>query len=160
MSVITGHFTAKYNGVDLLETESGWELREVHLVEDVLTDNGGDVPVNGVMRGTRVDVRGVYVDYNAIKAALYAVNPQGRGIQNVGALISDLAHALVLTPTPGTSAATDIGAGKSYSFYVAVILNDISTLLSTRHRKGPITFRCYPDLTKSGQIYDIINTPA
>ena len=155
---MTGHFYAALDGYPLGETEQGWELNEVHLVEDIVTDSGGDAPVDGVMRGTRVEARCTYVEYDKIVDALYYANPSGQGYQNVGALMSDLAGELVLTPVAGTPAATDLGAGKSLKFYRAIVLNDINTLLSTRHRKGPMSFRCYPDYTNSGVIYAVVDT--
>lgn len=159
MSFITGHFTAKYNGSDLGESEQGWEIVEGHLVEDIITDSGGDAPVDGVQRGTRVEIRATYVEYDSIKAALYRANPRGATFTNVGKLYTNLAARLILTPVAGTTAETELGVGKSIVFTKAIVVSDINTLLATRHRKGPITFRCYPDSSNSNKVYDIIDTP-
>jgi len=154
---ITGHFTATYGGVDLGQTEQGWEMVEAHLTEDIVTDSGGDAPVDGVQRGTRCEVRGTYVEYDKVADALYAADPSGASRQNVGQLMTNLAYVLVLTPVPGTTAAADLGTGNSLIFHRAIVVSDITTLLSTKHRKGPITFRCYPSVMSSGLIYSIGN---
>src|ERR1035437_8092668 len=142
MSFITGHFTAMYAGTDIGESEQGWEIAESHLSEDILTDSGGDSPVDGVMRGTRHEVRGTGVEYDLVKAALYKANPRGATYDNVGKLMTSLAARLVMTPIAGTAAATELGAGKSIVFRKAIVLSDIVTLLANKNRKGPITFRC------------------
>lgn len=152
---ITGHFTAKYGGIDIGNTEQGWEIAEVQLFDDILTDTGGNAPVDGVQRGTRIEVRGTYVDYDAVKAALYAANPRGKAFDNVGALATNLAGILVLTPTAGTAAALDLGAGNSLIFHRAIVASDVTTLLATKHRKGPISFRCFPSVALSGEVYAI-----
>jgi hypothetical protein len=152
---ITGHFTATLDGVSLGETEQGWEMVEAHLTEDIVTDSGGDAPVDGVQRGTRCEVRGTYVEYDKVVDALYYANDSGSSRGNVGKLLTNLAGILVLTPVPGTTAAADLGEGNSLIFHRAIVVSDITTLLSTRHRKGPITFRCYPSVMASGLIYSI-----
>jgi hypothetical protein len=158
MPFITGHFTAMYNGSNIGESEQGWEIAEAHLSEDILTDSGGDSPVDGVMRGTRHEVRGTMVEYDLVKAALYAANPRGTTFNNVGLLMTSLAKRLVMTPIVGTSAALELGASSSIVFRKAIILSDIVTLLANKNRKGPITFRCYPDPV-DGVVYEIITTP-
>ena len=139
---VTGHATLVYNNgavvADVGETESGWELLENHLVEDINTDSGGDAPVDGVQRGTRIELRGTYVEYDKIKAALYAANPRGQSFLNVGRLYSSLAGRIILTPTPGTTAETDLGVGNSILIAKAVIMTDITTLIATKLRKDPI----------------------
>ena len=164
MAFITGHLSASFNDGattgSIGTTEQGWELRENHLVEDIITDEGGDAPVDGVQRGTRVELHATYVEYDLMKRALYQANPRGTTFTNVGKLYTALAGRLILTPTVGTPAATDLGAGNSLVFYKAVVQTDISTLLATKLRKGPLTFRCYPDSGNSNKVYDIVATPA
>ena len=160
---VTGHAVVSYNNgaafASLGESESGWEILENHLVEDINTDSGGDAPVDGVMRGTRIEARATYVEYDLIKAAIYAANPRGQHFTNVGKLYSSLAGRLVITPVPGTTAETDIGVGNSIVVYKAVVMSDVTTLIATKLRKGPITVRCYPDPVHSNRVYDIIATP-
>jgi hypothetical protein len=89
------------------------------------------------------------VDYDLIKAALYKANTQGLPKANVGKVLVGLASALVLTPAAGVTAV------ETFTFHKAIVESDIETLLASKLRQGPCTFRCYPDPANSNKAYTV-----
>jgi hypothetical protein len=163
MSYIAGHYTGTYkapagSALTIGTTREGFRLRETHHSQQILTDDGGEAPVDGVQQGTEVLLSLDYVEYDSIRAVLYAANVRGQPKANVGKLLSALAGQLVLTPAAGTPAETLDVSGNSWVFYKAIIDSDIETLLASKLRQGPCTFRCYPD-PATGKAYEIVTTP-
>lgn len=159
MSFITGHYTAAYFGNSIGTTREGFRIRENHHHQPVLTDEGGEAPVDGVQQGTETTITLDWVDYNLIKSALYVSNPQGQPMANVGKTLTGIAHQLVLTAAAGTPAAAQDGVGNSWVFYKAIITDETELLLATKLRQGPATFRVFPDPENSNKTYAIITAP-
>lgn len=149
MSHIAGHYDATWDGDDIGSTRDGFRLRETMHAEMILDDEYGDAPVDGVNRGCEVLITLDYIDYDLVKDAIYAhVGTEGDVLSNVGKLLTGLAKTLVLTAKTGTPAASGIA---TLTADKAIIVSDVETLLASRLRQGPITFRCFPN--SSGEAY-------
>jgi hypothetical protein len=152
MSFIAGPYTAQYNGGDNIgRTENGFRIRVTVHEEPIRTDDGGDSIIDGVNRGADTIVELDYVEYEKIKAAMFASGPvaEGAPLTNVGKLCTSLAKALVLTPVAGTTATG------TYTFHKALVRGDINILLASRLKKGPLSFLCYPDPANSNKAYTV-----
>jgi hypothetical protein len=174
MAYVSGHFNSFYSTVSgsagasyvaMGSTESGFELIESYHEEAVVDDAFGMAQPDAIQQGKDCIVRLTYVEYDKIFncGALYQQIAQGQINPNVGIPLSTLAGELALMPVTGTPAATQLGAGNAYVFYKAIIVSDISTLLSSKYRRGPITFRCFPDPTtgsSQGYAYKIVTAPS
>ena len=163
MSFITGTYdVATWDNAPIGQTEAGFRVRKVQHKEDILTDSGGDAPVDGVIRGAEYEVTCDFVEYDALQTSglLDAATLAGDAIARVGMLLVGQAHELILTAKAGTSAATLDGVGRSWVFYKAIIVSDIDVLMANKLRKGPITIKAYPDPDHSNKAYEIITTPA
>jgi hypothetical protein len=143
MSFIAGHYTATWNGTSIGTTENGFRLTAVHHHEPVITDEFGDAPVDGIQRGTEYRLTLEFMEYDLVKAALFAQGAIGTMKSNVGKTLKSLAQQLVLTVTAGTPAA---GAGNISTLTApkAIVVSDFDLLLSSRLRKGPVTFHLFP----------------
>lgn len=147
---VAGAYNATWNGTPIGGTENGFNKREIFFHEPVNSDAFGRMEVDGVQEGSDVLITLDSIEYNAIEAAIYAqTGTAGAGNANVGKLLSSLAKQLVLTPVGGT---TVTGSGHTWTFPLAIIVDDVQTLLSRRLRKGPLTFRCFPNYS-SGTLY-------
>lgn len=144
--LVAGHFVAQYGGVDIGSTREGYELQESPHHQPVIDDAGGESEVSGVQQGIDYLLTGVYIEYEKMKTALYRQVPRGKLYDNVGLFLPDLADVLALTPIIGTSAYNDAVAngGINIIFPVAIVVNNINTLLKSKLREAPITFRIYP----------------
>lgn len=147
--LIAGAFTATWNGTNIGATREGFRIREIFHTQQVICDAYGEVPINGVQQGVEVSVSLDSIEYDLIKPAIIAAyGTQGAGKAKVGFVMSGLAKVLVLTPVAGTPAATSVSgwtAEATYTFHKAIIEGDVETILSSKLRQGPVTFRCYPD---------------
>jgi hypothetical protein len=147
---VAGAYTATWNSTSIGGTENGFEKRETFLHEPIHADSFGRAHVDGVQEGSDVLITLESIEYDLVQAAVYAqTGSAGAGNANVGKLLSSLAKQLVLTPVTGTTATT---AGKTWTFPLAIIVDDVNMLLSRRLRKGPLTFRCFPNYS-SGTAY-------
>lgn len=154
MSFIAGHYAATWNGTSIGTTREGFHLKETLHDEHILTDDGGDAPVDGVQRGTECMITLDYVEYDSIKPALYAqTGTPGDVMTNVGKLLTTLAKSLVLTAKAGTSAATVVGAIATLTATKAIVVSDIDTLMASKLRQGPITLRLLPDSASANKAY-------
>jgi hypothetical protein len=155
---IAGPYTATYApagstsggsvGTDIGRTREGFTESIEYHHQPIQTDAGGESQVDGVQLGVDHLVRLDYVDYDLVKAAIHAVEPEGKVYDNVGKLLTSLAGPLVLTPVAGTTAAA---SGGTHTFHKAIIEN-AEILFSSRLRQGPLTFRCFPDPTVSNKV--------
>lgn len=162
MAFIAGAFTATYapaagSAVSIGATREGFRVRENIHVQHIVSDVAGDAPVDGIMQGVEVTVSLDYIDYALIKAAIYAASTQGQPLSKVGYLEAatasqtGLGGALVLTPVSNTPADLADTPNGTWTFHAAIVESDVETLLSSKLRQGPITFRCYPN--SSGVTY-------
>jgi len=153
MARIAGAFSATWNGADIGLTERGFNIENIIHEEAVHADSAGDVPIDAVEQGVEVIVTLDSIDYTSIENAIKAVsNSLGGGFVNVGLLRSTLAKSLVLTPitalagaTAATSAASE--ATKVFTFPLAIVADNFNILLSSKLRKGPLRFKCYPNIS-------------
>ncbi len=152
MTYITGHYDATYDGSSIGRTKDGFRIIETPHFSGITTDDFGDVEADVVLRGMTVEVELDYVEYSTIKAALYAVEAQGFSSANVGKLGSSVAKTLILTAATGTTAKTYDGA-KIYTFTLAVVLTDFTTLLKNNLREGPVRFRILPAANSTSASY-------
>jgi hypothetical protein len=165
MPFISGAMTAKFKPVGgsltligSCDTDGGFEITETFHTEDIKTDDSGDTIVDQIDRGSDCTVRFTFAEYDLVKAVIYAGRTQGTPKAKVGKLVSALSGELVLTPAAGSPAETEAGVGNSWVFTTARTIGDLGTLLSSRHRKGPLTLRALPDLS-TGKHYSVITTP-
>ena len=159
MAKIAGAYTATYTPAggsagSAFTSETGFHLIETMHHQNVADDAYGDVPVDGIQQGCTVMVRFEYIDYDLVLPAIYAQNTQGSSNANVGKTLSGLAGLLLLTAVTGTPAHAT-GLGITYTFYKAIVVGDLDTLLSSKLRKGPLTFQCFPDPGHSNLPYAV-----
>jgi hypothetical protein len=172
MAYISGHTNAFWSAtsgsaspsfVSLGSTESGWELIETQHDEPVVDDAFGMAQPDGIQQGKDHMLRLTYIEFDLSSASFYAQAAQGVVNTNVGIPMTALCGELCLMPVIGTPAATLLGTGKCYQFYKAICVSDIPTLLSSKLRKAPLNFRCYPDPTSggtNGKVYAIVTAPS
>lgn len=154
MSFTAGHYTATWNSASIGETENGFRLQAINHHEPIVTDDFGDVPVDGVVRGTEYRLMLDWVDYEAIDAVLFAqADTAGACKSNVGKLLSGLAKELILTAVSGTPAAD--GSIYTLTATLAIVVTDFEVLLASRLRKGPCTFQLLPDPNSSNKAFTI-----
>ena len=130
MAFIAGPYTATYapgtggSGVgspaSIGKTREGFTERLDFHHQPIMTDDGGEAQVDGVQLGRDTLVTLDYVEYDLIKAAIHAAEPEGKVYDNVGKLLTSLAGPLVLTPVAGTTAAT---SGGTHTFHKAIVEN-------------------------------------
>lgn len=150
VQTISGGYTAMYNGSNIGRTVNGFKIVANNHSEPVKTDDYGDVPADYVMRGTEYMVQLEYAEYALILAALNtAAATEGVASINVGLLASGIGKALVLTAIAGTPAAAL--ATPTYTFPIAIILDDVDWMLANHRREGPVHFKCVPN--SLGQLY-------
>lgn len=152
MTFVAGAYTATWNAASIGATENGFTVENENHIQPITIDEFGDSIVDGVNQGTSVTVRLDFVEYTLIKVAMTASHVIGAPKTNVGKTMVSLAQPLVLTPVAGTPAATD---GGTWTFHKCVVEGNVDVLLSSKHRKGPITFRCYPDSGNSNKTYTV-----
>lgn len=145
MSHISGAYSATLGGTSIGSTEEGFRLIGRQHWEPILSDDFGEAPVDGVQRGVTYTIQFMAQEYSLIKAA-YArqLSALGESKTHVGKLLSGLAQTLVMTAVAGTPAA---GAGliATLTATKAICVSDIELLLSSKLRKGPVTFHLFPD---------------
>lgn len=145
MAVISGPYSATLGGTSIGMTEDGYRLQATFHHEDVISDDYGDGPIDGVQRGVTYRLQLISIEYSLIKAAYErVVGALGESHTNVGKLHTALAQSLVLTAAAGTPAA---GSGflATLTATKALLVTDIEILLASKTRKGPCTFKLYPD---------------
>jgi len=157
-SIIAGHYTATWNGVDIGTTTDGFRLQETHHHENIMVDDFGDVPIDGINRGTESRITLEFVEYarviDAINAQIGAITDQGTTNTQVGQTLVSLAQQLVLTAVVGTPADSFVKSIKTLTAVKAIIVTDFEIVMAARHRKGPLTFQLFPDPT-SGKSYTL-----
>ena len=174
MSYVAGHHTAFFSLTSgsssptyfyIGSTRDGYRHRERIHSQPVIDDSGGEAEVDAIQQGVDVSVEFDWIEYDLFKPVLYSAST-GTQTQlglikaNVGKRLTDLAGILVLTPKPGTPAATEIGAGMSRIYYKAIIAENVDVLLASKLRQGPAMFKCYPDVTNSNEVWAIAATPS
>lgn len=152
MTFIAGAYTATYNSTTIGATEEGFEILESPHEQEIKTDEFGETVVDKVNLGNTTRIRLTFVEYDSIKTALYAAHTQGDPKAKTGRLVSASAAALVLTPVAGTTAAAE---SSTWTFHKVVVDGDFSVLLSSRHRKGPVTFLAMPDSSNANKTYTV-----
>ncbi len=129
-------------------TRDGFRLKPILHEQEVHDDAFGDGVADTIQQGVDYQLEGIAIEYAKLSSsnAMWSqIGVEGLNNQNVGHRGSDLYGSLCLTPVAGTPAATQIGAGNSYLFYLCAIINDPEVLLSAKLREVPVTFRCLPD---------------
>lgn len=172
MSFIAGHYAATWRAVSIGTTRDGFRLQETFHAEMIVTDDYGDVPVDGIQRGIESRLVLDWVDYDlmvedtARAGALYA---QTDGLatldlvanRRVGHTLVSLAEELVLTATPATPAATNVVGGiLTLTAPKAIVVSDIETILAARLRQGPCTFQLFPDPATPFETYSVTHAGA
>lgn len=153
MAYISGHYACTYNGTSIGGTREGFRMIQTNHHQPVISDAAGEMQVDGVQQGADIIVELDYIEYDLILPALIAqVGAQGTCQANVGKLLSGLAKPLVLTAAAGTPAATLDGI-KVYTFYLAIVVDDVEVLLASKLRQGRVRFRCFPDPAHSNNTY-------
>ncbi len=153
MSIISGPYTATFNGTSIGMTEDGFRIGVQLHHEDVRSDDFGDGPVDAIQRGVTYQVQCVSIEYDLIKAAIAKqVNALGESKTNVGKRLTDLAAPLVLTAVTGTPA-DSAGNIRTLTATKAILVTDVEILLAARCRKGPVTFRLLPDPAVSNKAF-------
>lgn len=157
MAYIAGAYTGAYTpsgggSAVTLTTEDGFEVLEQFHGEDIRTDNTGDAVVDRVNRAATTRLRFTGVEADKMQSIIYDTYDRGNPLGKVGTLVSSECGSLVLTPKAGTAAATADG---TWTFHKIVVDGDISLLLSSRHRKIPVTFLCLADAANSNKTYTV-----
>lgn len=159
---IAGHYTATWNAVDIGSTETGFNIDETIHVQQIQSDDMGDVPIDGIGQGVEVQVSFDYIQYDVIVAAMYAAQGatvagtvatfQGLTNSKVGYTMAGLSKPLILTPVTGTPAQILDGM-RVWTFPRAIIISNLRTLMASKLRRGPLTFHCYPDISTASVPY-------
>lgn len=139
---IKGHYTATYDGANIGTTKEGFVIRQRSHTEPIPVDESGDVPVDGINRGTEyaIEMRN-FVEFGKVKAVLARGTNNtvlGAGMKAVGSLQSELTKVLVLTPDDTTN-------NRTYTAPAAIVEGDVDIPLRMGLKQGSMTFICYPD---------------
>lgn len=166
MSWISGAFSATYNAKALGSVEDGFEQITTPIYEEIRPDHYRGV-VNGIFQGIDMMIRAVFIEINfpGVRDLIWPWDGDNDGtlleaadlgnVARVGMLLSALAKPLVLTPCPGTTAATlgnmttsGGGALASITYPRAIIAAEASSIKRalTLH-KIPVTILILPDET-------------
>lgn len=133
--------------------------------QHIRSDRGGQARVNGIEMGQDITLSCIGIEYDLLKAAAKSLTPSAaayaslKAYANVGKLTSSKAGPLYAVPVAGTPAETELGAGKCYVFYLAILANNLDDLLSSRLRVVNLTFECYPDAANDDKYWEEITTP-
>ena len=160
-------------------SRDGWTRREVIHKQVVKDDLYGEAEPDSINQGVDYELEGVSIEWDKlISSGIYnspLINAtigspaQQYGFVNadVGYRNRDLAGSLVLTPKPFTPAALLIGAGNSYVFFSALIMNNLDVLYSSKLFEVPVTFKLYPcgplsyyTGTYGTSVFGVIATPS
>lgn len=163
-----GHFLASFSAVRFSSTPSwvtigstteGFTIETTLHEEEIHDDRFGQATADTVQEGADYRVTGIMLNIGVAESSgmLYSQIGQGKTNDNCGLLGSALYGALALTPVAGTPAATLLGAGNSYVFYLAAVGNSYQYLLGNKHRTIPVSFRCLPDQNNSNKAYAILS---
>jgi len=145
-----GPYSATYKGTSIGTTKEGFSINVTYHQRDIQVDEYGDSIVDMLQAGMDVTVTLDFVEYGRIVAPFTEQQSdaaEGDILTEVGKLLSTKAESLILTPTVRSN------NNDTYTFAVAIVVDDISILLSSGLREGPITFRILPETTSTGQHY-------
>lgn len=158
----SGHFSATFNGASVGSTRNGFNLRPTYHSQQIIDDALGEASANAVMTGVDLILELDFVNYTDIYTAIHTMEGnEGDGASNVGLLVAKnpggagLAKQLVLTAVSGTPSANDSGHGATYTFYQAVVQDDLNILLASRLREGTCHFKIYPSTDNANKLYAV-----
>lgn len=150
MAFYSGSYRAVFNDLDLGQVEDGFTLTYRRSVENILTDAGGDAPVDAVHRGVTATLSFILSEWNneGMEAVSWPFRDSSGNIVTygetgrIGILDNVMAKILVLTACDANNDPATI------TFPKAVISPDfdVTILFANRHRKIPIQMTLYPAL--------------
>lgn len=158
MSFYAGHYTATYGTTptSIGSTESGFSIDSIQHFQPVIGDEGGDVPLDLITRGCQYVLRGLSIDYDLIRAVLYALQgatsaafltAEGNSFTNLGSPAANpvsgtaLASSLILTAVNANIKPAILTAP------LAIVAGDLTTNYSSSLRVVPVTFYLLPNRT-------------
>jgi hypothetical protein len=149
MAFIAGAYSAYWGSSETNNTrlgmiEDGFSLSYSKQGELILTDTGGDTPMNGVYKGVDMTVSFTLTELNlaGVNSLLWPFSATRGQLGTIGRLDSDMAQALVLTRC-GTQANLQPA---TITFHATLLENgaDIMLMHGNRHRKATVVMRVYP----------------
>jgi hypothetical protein len=157
MSFIAGAYSATWNAANIGRTESGFDVTQSFHDQPVIADSFGEMVVDFVQQGVDTIVNFTFIEYDLLATAIFAQSG-GAGLGNnlVGMVLVQqaIAKSLVLTAIGTTTPAAASAGYKTWTFPNSILADDISVLLSSKLRKGPARFRCFPTLA-TGIVYTV-----
>jgi hypothetical protein len=149
MTFIAGTYSAVYNSKDLGIIDDGFTIEWVSRAEDIITDVGGAVAVDGVYQGLELNVSFTLAEWDATGAAdafwPWATTVGQAG--EMGRLLSGMAKSLILTKCG--SAGNQVPATITFEKAIVAPGFNVSTLFANKHRKVPLQMRSLPVGTNS-----------
>lgn len=155
MAFYSGAYKAVYNNLDLGLVEDGFTLSYRRSVEDIITDAGGDTPVDAVHRGVIASLSFVLSEWTmAAASGMKLLSWPFIGDDNAATLFGEMGRLGVLDSTmiPANplvlTACNSANKPLSITFHAAILAPDfdVSTLFANRHRKVAVQMRLYPVL--------------
>lgn len=143
-----GAYTETYNGVDVGLFEGSLRQNQPMHAQDVLASRFGDTVIDGVFRGSNVFAIMVVKEWTeSIRDLIWPFNEALGNTGIHGRMLSDIAKALVMTVVPGTPAATNGPATRTYSLAVIAPEHNTEITFGTEERNIPVVMRCLPAIT-------------
>jgi hypothetical protein len=151
MAFIAGAYSAYWGASATDNTrlgmiEDGFDLSYSKQGELILTDTGGDTPMNGVYKGVDMTVSFTLTELNlaGVNSLLWPFSATRGELGAIGRLDSVMAQPLVLTACYPPSAGATIPA--TITFHATLIENEADIMIThgNRHRKAAVTMRVYP----------------
>ena len=149
MTFIAGAYSAVYNSLSLGIIEDGFNIEWVSRAEDIITDVGGAVPVDGVYQGVEVQISFVLAEWDAAGAAgaFWPWSATLGQAGELGRLLSSMAQALVLTKCG--SGGNQVPATITFEKAILAPGFNVASLWANKHRKIPLQMRSLPVGTNS-----------
>ena len=140
---VAGHYTMTYDGADIGTTEQGIQFSPNIALEEIRTDELGDVVVDGMYSGYNVNLTIELIKWDA--AGIDKIGwPMGSGVpgllDGIGKPMSDFAKVLILTPVAGVNSLS-----KTYTCPLAVPFGDHGGFqLNTKLKRMRANIRLLP----------------
>lgn len=165
MAFVSGAYKAVYNAKELGLIEDGFTLNYRRSTEDIITDAGGDTPVDAVHRGVTASLSFVLSEWNMTPAGASGTGSGSAmkdliwpfiGDDNAAALFGEMGRLGVLDSTMIPLAANPLiltacntaNNPATITFHAAILAPDfdVAVLFANRHRKVAVQMRLYPVL--------------
>ena len=153
-----GAYSATYaplgaNPIDIGTFEGSLRENRTMHAQDVRASRFADTVLDGVYRGGNVFQIVVIKEWTEIvRDAIWPFDEELGNTGIHGRMLTDIAGIIVLTAIPGTTAAVNGPATRTYPLAILSPEHNTEITFGNEERNIPVVFRCYPTITVATSI--------